>query len=242
MAFDLVQNRRNAVARTLLRALARRERSGRAPARLTEPGLATWKQLKGNLGLQHLLALVAEDASVRYPVPADLSRVLDTDSQSLAKIPDNVVDGWLRELTPDLLDAPRSEAITDYARQLELPTRYAGADLHKIQADKRVLELPGTGGQLAARALERSPDAYLATNCTVLTSSWAERALGGLVAMELDAPGVDFLRDDPDLAWATEPEQRNRFDLVFGLLPEKGGKWDAGTLQSRFPAATVVLV
>ncbi|MES2638061.1 MAG: hypothetical protein V4850_01205 [Myxococcota bacterium] len=242
MAADFIQNRRNTIARCLLRALARRERSGRAPARLTEPGLATWVQMKGNLELQHLLALVAEDAAIRFPIPADLGRVLDVDSQSFSKILDNIVDGWLRELTPDVLDAPRPDAIADYAKLLELPTRFAGADLHKIQADKRVLELPGTGGQLVARALERSPEAYLHTNCTVLTASWAERTLAGLAAMEWDAPGVDFTRDDADLAWATEPDQRHRFDLVFGLLPEKGGRWDTATLQSRFPAATIVLV
>ncbi len=234
--------RRNQVARCLLRGLARREHSGRAPARVTEPGLATWAQLKGNLERQYLLALLAEDASVRYPLPADLDRVLGVDTQSFTRIPDNIVDGWLRELTPDVLDAPRPDAITEYARLLDVPSRFAGAELHKIQADKRVLEVPGTGGQLVARALERSPDAWLHTNCTVLTASWAERAMAGLVAMEWDAPGVDFTRDDADIAWATGPDQRHRFDLVFGLLPEKGGRWDAATLSSRFPAATVVLV
>lgn len=234
---------RDRLARCLVRAMARRERSGRVAQRLTEPGLATWTQLKGNLRHHHLLALIAEDTAVRYPLPADLGRVLGRElARGFSHIPDGMVYGWMQELTDDVLGASRSDAITDYARVLDLPSRFAGADLHKIQVEKRVLELPGTGGQLVARALEKSPDAYLHTNCTVLVGAWAERAMAGLVAMEWDAPGVDFVRDDEDLAWATDPEQRHRFDLIFGLHPDKGGRWDASTLTSRFPAATLVLV
>lgn len=240
---DFALDRRDAVARCLLTALARRERAGRAPQRLLEGGLATWEQLRGNLRLQHLLALLAEDAAVRFPLPADLRRVLADDTAvDLTRVGHDVVGGWLRAITPAALDASRGEAIGDYARALGLPVRFAGAELHKLQADKRVLELPGTGGMLVARALERSPDAYLHTNATVLTSTWADRAMAGLVAMECDAPGVDFVVDDPELAWATEPDQRNRFDLVFGLMPDKGGLFHQAMLTSRFPAATIVLV
>jgi len=235
--------RRDIVAHCLLRALARRERSGRAPKRLLEPNLATWTQFKGNLQLQHLLAMLAEDASLRYPLPANLGIVLGLDiAKGFSHIANETVYGWLQALTDEVLDAPRPDALADYAKTLDLPARFAGADLHKIQSDKRVLELPGTGGQLVARALERSPDAYLHTNTTVLTATWAERAMAGLVAMEWDAPGVDFARDDADLAWATDQEQRHRFDLVFGLLPEKGGRWDSLALAGRFPLATIVLV
>jgi hypothetical protein len=240
---DFVLDRRNTLARCLLLALARRERAGRTAPRLLEAGRATWVEFKGNLEHQHLLALLAEDAAVRFPLPADLDRVIGSRvAHGFGHIPDVMVREWLMALKPEPVDAARQEALSGYARSLDLPTRFAGADLHKIQADKRVLELPGTGGQLVARALERSPDAYLHTNCTVLTASWAERAMAGLVAMEWDAPGVDFVVEDAELGWATDPEQRNRFDLVFGLLPEKGGRWDLGTLMSRFPAATVVLV
>lgn len=241
---DFSLDRRDIVARCLLTALARRERAGRAPHRLLEPGLATWRQFEGNLGLRHLLALLAEDASVRFPLPADLKRVFGVDAVAadLSRVPDVAVYTWMQALTPSVLDSPRSDAIGDAAKALGLPTRFAGADLHKIQADKRVLELPGTGGQLVARALERSPEAYLHTNATVLTSTWADRTLAGVVAMEWDAPGVAFAVDDPDLAWATEPDQRNRFHLVLGLQPDKGGAWDATTVAARFPAATVVLV
>jgi hypothetical protein len=234
-------DRRDALARCLLVALARRERAGRAPLRLLEPGLATWKQLAGNLRRPHLLALLAEDAAVRFPLPADPRRVLGAEAD-LAKVSEPTLFSWMEALTPEVLDRPRADALAEHARILGLPHRFAGADLHKIQADARVLELPGTGGLLVARALEKSPDAHLHTNATVLTAGWADRAMAGLVAMEWDAPGVDFVLDDPELKRSTDPDQRHRYDLVFGLAPDKGGAWDAATLAARFPAATLVLV
>ena len=235
---ELTLDRRDTVARCLLNALARRERAGRAPLRLLEPGLATWEQLRGNLGLPHLLQLLAEDAAVRFPLPADLGRVFGA-PVDLGKVPNPTVYSWLQAL-PAVLDLSRTDAIVDYAKALGLPSRIPDPK-RTIQADKRVLELPGTGGQIVARALADGP-AHIHTNATVLTSSWADRAMAGLVAMELDAPNVDFAVEDPTLAWATEPEQRNRFDLVFGLSPERGGGWDRAALEGRFPAATVVLV
>jgi hypothetical protein len=240
---DFILDRRNTLARCLLLALARREQAGRGHRRLLEPGRATWAQFRGNLSASALLAILAEDASLRFPLPASLAAVLGSAPRhGFDEIPEGQVAEWLGELKPALLESSRVELLAHYARSLDLPHRYAGADLHKIQATAKVLELPGTGGQLIARALERSPDAYLQVNGTVLTQSWAERAMAGLVAMECDAPDTHFVVDDPNLVWATNPEHRNTFTLVFGLSPEKGGRWDAPTLASRFPAATVVLV
>ncbi len=238
-----VIEQRDCVAQQLLVALARREHAGRTPKRLLEPSLGTWNQLKGNLNHAHLLALVAEDAAVRFPLPADLARVLGEDAaQDFAKIPPVRAYEWLQHITPEALDTSSSDAIASAAKALGLPFRYAGANLHKLQTGTRVLELPGTGGQLVARAMTRSPDATLHVNCTILTRDWADRALAGVVAMEFDAPHQDFIRDDPDLAWATSAAERGRFDLVFGLDPDKGGAFDADTLSSRFPVATIVLV
>lgn len=234
---------RDRVAEQLMLALARREHHNRATARLTEPGLPTWKAFRGNLSYHHLLALLAEDAAVRFPLPADVNAVLQASTtQSLADIPANTVVHWLDQLTVDRLGADRADALAAMARALGLPHRFAGASLHKLQSATRVLELPGTGGQLIARALERSPDAVLHVNGTVLTSGWADRAMAGLVAMELDAPHQRFIHDDPDLSWAADPDNRSRFDLVFGLLPEKGGHYDKNALEQRFPVSTIVLV
>lgn len=240
---DFILDRRDTLARCLLLALARREQAGRGPQRLLEPGRPTWAQLRGNLHSAHLLAILAEDASQRFPLPASLAAVFgQAPAHGFDAIPDGRVDAWLHELSPALLQGSRTELLGHYARLLELPHRYAAAELHKLPASARALELPGTGGQLLARALERSPEAYLQVNGTILTQRWTERAMAGLVAMECDAPDTHFVVDDPDLTWATHPERRNTFSHVFGLNPDKGGRWDAPTLASRFPAAAVVLV
>ena len=234
---------RDILAHQLIHALARREHSGRAPKRLLEPGRATWQQFRGNLREPYLLTLLAEDSAVRFPLPADPNHVLQPSSRlTFADIPRVKVFSWLEELTTERLNRSRGDALTSAAAALKLPNRFAGSNLHKLQPGSRVLELPGTGGQLVAKALEKSPDAVLHVNCTVLTGSWAERAMAGIVAMEFDAPHIDFIREDPDLAWATSTSERSRFDLIFGLQPDKGGQLDAETLSSRFPLATVVLV
>jgi hypothetical protein len=240
---QFVANQRDLLAEQLLLALARREATGRAPKRLTESNLATWREFRGNLSYNHLLALVAEDAAVRFPLPASPAMVFrEPGAPGFADVPSVQVVQWMDTLTPDRLQASRTDAITDMARALGLPHRYAGANLHKLQAATRVLELPGTGGQLVARALDRSPEAALHVNCTVLTSDWADRALAGVVAMEFDAPNQAFIKHDPDLSWASSPEHRSSFDLVFALQPDKGGVFSEDQLRGRFPQATLVLV
>ena len=238
------------LARLLLRALARREARDLAPRRLIDPGQGAWKQFAHNLEPNHLLALLAEDAATRFPLPADPEVVLQKlGGRGFASVPETTVVGWLRELEarpdgelPEAVTADASDALRDAAQALGLPTRFAGASLHTVAASTRVVELPGTGGMLLHRALAKSPDARLHVNGTVLTSTWQDRALAGLVAMEVDAPGVDYVHHDPDLAWAAGKDQRGRFDLVFGLQPAKGGAFGEAELALRFPAATVVLV
>lgn len=241
MDFNLDQV--HTLLRCFLPALARREHRGQAPRRLTEPGHRTWAQFRGNLADNHLAVLLAEDAAVRFPLPASPVAVAQhPKAPSFESVRPPQVFEILKGLTEDLLTADVGATLTGWARMLGLPSRFAGARLHKIQADTRVLELPGSGGQLAARALQNSPDAYLQTNLTVLARDWRDRAMAGLVAMELDAPHTDFVQTDPELAWATEPSRRGRFDMVFGLEPSKGGRFDSDTLAARFPRATIVLV
>ena len=240
---EFALNKRDRIAEQLVFALACREHQRRASARLTEHRQQTWQAFRGNLDYPHLVALLAEDAAVRFPLPADVNTVIGAGTNlQLSELSSATVVHWLNQLSPDRLDAPATAALASMATALDLPHRYAGANLHKLQSATRVVELPGTGGQLVARALERSPEAVLHVNATVLTSTWADRAMAGFVAMEFDAPHQSFIQDDPDLTWATAPAQRNRFDLVFGLLPDKGGNYAQDDLQLRFPAATIVLV
>lgn len=238
--FDL--NHLSTLAACFVEALMRREWAERAPRRLTEPGRTTWRDFRGNLEHQHLLALVAEDVAVRFPLPADPRAVaLDPSGPRFEALSDPSVRGLLdraeeaRELDP-------ARALERWARRLDRPTRFRGTDLRPIQAAHRVLELPGTGGLLAARALQVSPEAWLHTNVTVLAADWRDRAMAGLVAMELDTPHVDFVVTDAALEWAAAPERRGQFDRVIGLAAEKGGGFDAEGLVGRFPRASIALV
>jgi hypothetical protein len=237
-AFDL--NALQSLTGCFLGAVARREHRGRAPSRLLEAGRATWTQFRGNLNLPHLVGLLAEDVAVRFALPADLRRVAGPENPyRWSDVADPVVHRILASLGEESLVEPTASALARWSKDLGLPSRFAAASLHKVQSTRRVLELPGTGGHLAARALESSPEAFLHTNFTVLTSDWRDRALAGLVAMELDAPHVEFIHQDPDLAFATDPARRNDFDLVFGI---KSGPWSEADLVPKFPRATLVLV
>ena len=75
---------------------------------------------------------------------------------------------------------------------------------------------------------------------TVACASWQERMLAGLVAVSLDVRGETRIGVDPTLDQARRAE--GGFTHVFGLRPEKGGAFDARTLEGFFPAATIVLV
>ncbi|TVQ88637.1 MAG: hypothetical protein EA397_16860 [Deltaproteobacteria bacterium] len=228
-----------------IQAIARMEHSGARPVRLTEPGRATWRQFKGNLDLPDLIALLAEDLAVTYPIPGDPSVVLGRAAdghRGFAAVPSTTIFDALQTLTSETLTGDRRTTLLGWARHLDVPARFAGADLRKIKATDRVVELPGTGGLLCARALETSDEAFLHTNCVVLTKDWSDRALAGLVAVEHRAPNTDFIWQDPELARATARDHRETFTLVFGLQPEKGGTFAEKDLQGRFPNAAIVLV
>jgi hypothetical protein len=83
-------------ARVLLHALARDEAAGRCSSRLTEAGLATWRRFRGRLGSTDLLRLLSEDAAVGHPIPFDLRRYAA--ELELARMDDELVDAWLRDL------------------------------------------------------------------------------------------------------------------------------------------------
>lgn len=225
------------LASCLVEAIARREQSSGATQRLADT--KTWKAFKGHMDNSHLLALVAEDTAVRFPLPADPTAVAESESApSFSKLSDPQVHAMLQQIG-DALPLSSRDALARWGKRLDL----RGYDVpRKIGASTRVLELPGTGGLLAARALEKTDDAYLHVNFTVLAADWKDRAMAGLVAMELDTPNTDFVVSDPELAWATHADRRRDYDLVLGLSQAHGGQWDEATLRERFPRADVALV
>jgi len=226
----------------LLHSLAREEASGRMAPRLTEPGHATWERFRGRLGAADLLELLFEDAAVLHPVPFDPAELLGQEHPGLKVLPRGVAERWLEELGEMDLRADSSTYVMEQARRLGIPTRLGRSDLHRVKPHQRVLELPGSGGQLSHYLVTSQNDLYLQDNFLIACGSWRERVLAGLAAMDAGAPHADFAILDPALEYAREGTRRARFDFVVGLHPDKGGAFAAPRLRETFPNATVLLV
>lgn len=223
-------------ASAVLASLAREEQLERRPRRLLEPDQATWRRFRGRLGDAALLELLAEDAAVVAPVPFDARTVLGAEAGRLSRLRGDIVAGWFAALAGSS-PTDTTPYVREQAQRLGVTTRFAPSGLHQIKPHHRVLELPGTGGQLAHHVATHQPGIFVQDVFTIAVGSWQELALAGFIAVELRTPGTDFVRLDPDL------EQVGRsFDYVFGLLPEKGGRFDPARLEERFAPATVVLV
>jgi hypothetical protein len=231
------------LAAALLHALARDEAAGRRPQRLTEPGQATWQRFRGRLGSGELLRLLAEDGAVVYPVPFDCARL--GSGLRFDGIDDAVVDRFLADLPLMDLAAPGAAYLEDQARRLGVSTRLARSELHQVKPHQKVLELPGTGGQLSHHLVTTQQGLSLQQNCTIACDGPAELALAGIAALDVGAPTTDFVvaACPDDLKSPDHPLRQQRFDFVVGLRPDKGGKLAADDqLAMWFHGAKVVLI
>lgn len=219
-----------------LHALAREEARDRKPKRLLEDGLATWAQFRGRLHATHLLELLLEDAAVTQPTAFRAP----SDVPAIGSLPKAVVDGWVREAAQLELDASSLDYLTTQAKRLGIPTRMARSELHRVKAHHQILELPGTGAQLAHHLVSTHDDVFLQSNFVVACRDWRDVVLAGLVAVELGVSGPAPVSLDPDLRLARTSDRR--FDYVIGLDPDKGGDFRKAQLVEWFPSATVVLV
>lgn len=210
-------------AASLLYALARDEAAGRRPARLTEAGLATWNRFRGRLTASDLLALLFEDAAVLHQIPFDSNRL--GCPLRLDRLPEELAQGWLDDLADLDLSAPGADYIAAQARLLGVPTRMARSELHVVKPHQKVLELPGTGGQLAHHRVSTQTDLTLQDNFVVACGSWQELTLAGIVALDLAAPHTDFATPAAaaELRNPEHPLRKRSFDFVVGLHPDKGG-------------------
>ena len=224
---------------TALHALAREEHIGRRRRRLLEPNQATWQRFRGRLGPRDLVELVLEDAAVDQPEPFDVERVFG-DRSPVASVPEALIGDWLTELPKMSLEAADRDYLEEQAQRLGLKARPAFSDLHKLAPHHRVLELPGSGGRLVAHAVLTQAGLSMKDMFTVACASWEERMLAGLVAVTLDVRGQPRISVDPKLEQARHAE--GGFTHVLGLKPEKGGAFDALTIEGFFPSATIVLV
>ena len=230
-------------AASLIHAIARDEVAGRRTQRLTEPKLDTWARFRGRLNSADLVALLFEDAAVLHRVPFAPASV--GGAMRLDRLPASVADAWLSSINSLALDAAGPEYILEQARLLGLPTRMARSDLHVVKAHQKVLELPGTGGQLAHHLVSTHKDLTLQDNVVVTCSTWQELTLAGIVGLELGAPHSDFvMRADADaLKDAGHPLRQRSFEFVVGLAPDKGGQFRVeDQLAIWFPNAKVLLV
>ncbi len=229
-----------AYAAAILHALARDEHAGRRPPRLTEDGLATWQRFRHLLGPRHFLELLAEDAAVGHSVPFEAHALLD--GPGLESLDDQLVGKWIEALPELDLDADSVAYIQAQARLLGIGDRMARADLHKVQAHHKVLELPGSGGQLSHYLAYRD-GIYIQDAVSIACKDNSELILAGLVAVELGAPDARaFAGVDPELREARQDTRRTSFHYVVGRPPDKGGLYKKERLLEIFPTATVILV
>jgi hypothetical protein len=222
-----------------LGALAREEHAGRRPKRLLEPAHATWARFRGRLGPRDFAELLLEDAAVTQAEPFDAAAVLGRESP-FREVPESLVADWLAEVPRLPLDAGERDYIDTQARRLGLAARPAFSDLRRLQPHHRVLEVPGSGGRLAAHVVQTQPGIFLKDVFTIACGSWQERMLAGLVAVDLGTVGEVRIQLDPQLDRARAAQ--GGFTHVFGLRPDKGGAFTAEQLQGWFPTAEVALV
>jgi hypothetical protein len=230
-------------AAALVQALARDESAGRRPPRLTEPDLATWARYRGRLSSVDFLALLFEDAAVLHRVPFDPAAV--DDHLELNRLSLGVADDWLRALASLDLKISGPDYVAEQARLLGVSTKLGRSDLHVVKAHQKVLELPGSGGQLAHHLVSSQRDLTLQDNFAIACGSWQELTLAGVIALDLGAPHPDFIsRLEPDaLRDSGHPLRQRGFDLVVGVHPDKGGAYGvADQLAIWFPTAKVLLV
>jgi hypothetical protein len=175
---------------SLLQAIARDEVADRRTQPLTEPKLDTWSRFRGRLASVDLISLLFEDAAVLHRVPFDPAATGGPIRPE--RLPPSVADAWLEFVTSLPLGSSSADYVTEQARFLGLPTKMARSDLHVVKPHQKVLELPGTGGQLAHHLVTAQRDLTLQDNFVVVSSSWQERTLAGIVALELGAPHSDF--------------------------------------------------
>ncbi|ACY13766.1 hypothetical protein [Haliangium ochraceum] len=212
-----------------LGAIARLEAAEVLKPRLTEPDFAKWKRFRRKLGWRDFIRLLHEDQALAFPEPFDLARwrfdPFDTLDEPTAKI---LVENSATPAPGDALSVLR-----DQARALGVAAGGAIADVPKIQSRHKALELPGSGGRIAAYQCVQHGLAY-DRNFTFVTDNPAERVLIGLGAVELrsNPPTILSLAEFE----AMRAAKKLRFDRVVGIKGAPG----AEALAAHFDDARLV--
>jgi len=190
-----------------LREIARLERGGLRPPRLTEHGQERWQRVRRKLGWVAFVELLHEDLADAFPTSFALDR-------------------WSTSPTVGLNEAAALALIAEAARPdeadrltfLRLVCRGLGlmdggniAMLPKVQTHQRALELPGCGGRIAAYQVTTHAGLSFNEHFTFVADTDAERVGIGIAAAELraNAPRI--------LTTAELQTTRPQFDHVFGI-------------------------
>ena len=197
---------------TTLRSIARLEVAREREPRLTEPEHARWLRFRRKLGWRAFVEILHEDLAGAFPVPFDLTRWLESPLLSLTEA----------EAEKLIAEAARSVAtpsetatfLRDCARILGLPTGGTFSELTKVQPQHRIVELPGSGGRVAAALCAANSGLVFHTQFTFVADTTAEHVAIGLAAVELRANEPRILTVE---AFRAAKAGRESFDRVFGL-------------------------
>lgn len=193
-----------------LRTIARLEVVGLRAPRLTEPDHARWERFRRKLGWRAFIEILHEDLAGAFPVPFDVGRWPDNplrDPDFTETTAEQLLAEAARTATAPLPESPAF--LRDCARALGLPATGSFSDLTKVQPQHRVLELPGSGGRIAATLCAAGAD-Y--TKVTFVAANTAEHVAIGLAAVELRANEPHIITVE-----ALRSMKNSAFDRVFGL-------------------------
>lgn len=221
-----------------LHAVAREERRGRWPQRLLEADRATWKAFRGRLDDRAFVQLLLDDAAVTHPYPFRRDALFD--DEPVDSVPPQLVRRWMEATLQLELALASADYVLAQAKLLGVPSRFARSDLLAVSPHHHVLELPGTGGQIAHHIVSGQSALSIRDNFTIACKSREELVLAGLIATEVGASGELPIILDPDLAIARASSRP--FDFVFGVTEDKGGPLPKERLLEIFPTSRVVLV
>lgn len=218
--------------RWTLRAIARYERAGERPPRITDPEGERWSLVRRNLGDRELVRLLHDDVAAAFPTAFDLDAwpgdplAALSDAEATSLIEDARLFAATQQNSSDRDPAEIAAFLRTAARGLGLPAGGALADLPRISPRQRALELPGSGGRVAAAMVMAQEGLSLSQHFVFAPASDAERVLLGITALELRASGPLELRSPAELASTRTPG----VDRAVGLLDHPPAAALAATL------------
>jgi hypothetical protein len=211
-----------------LRAIARLERDTARPLRnprLTEPGFATWKRTAGRRGWTALIELLHDDLAQAFPTAFDLSR---REQDPLAGLDDAAAEQLLTEAVATG-PADTQAFLRAAAQAMGLPDRGKVSEFPKVQSFQRVVELPGSGGRIAAQQVLTNPELGFDRQFLFVADSDAERVLIGIAALELRSNPPEVITT---AQLAAVLSKDTRLDRGFGFSAWPGAQGAVAALEA----------